>query len=259
MGTFLSGSSVIGRKLAEVLPCLERMGIPETNEADLRDYDLSSRKCAESRAGATVLYPVMFPRWDDMSGRLSAELATSVISFHIHDDDLWMFVAFSRGQDVGRFNPWPEYWGNRVSEAECARWNGDAPLIAELVGGIRPEDIENYFVRWQRLGPRLGHDKAYNEDCSCYGDCWQLLDFLRRCGFSLPVPLESPRSEPEPTPEQIAAQRRVEASYIRFDLDAAWRSRNYAAAVRLLEALGGRRTASENQKLLYCKKKLTGR
>ena len=42
----------------------------------------------------TVLYPKNFVGWVEGSNHLSASLGVPVVSLHIHDGDLWLYVLF---------------------------------------------------------------------------------------------------------------------------------------------------------------------
>ena len=47
---------------------------------------------------------------DDVWRCLSEQLSTVVLSFHIHDGCLWMFVLSRNGKQILQFNPLPDYW-----------------------------------------------------------------------------------------------------------------------------------------------------
>ncbi len=47
---------------------------------------------------------------DDVWRFLSEQLSTVVLSFHIHDACLLMFVLSRNGKQILQFNPLPDYW-----------------------------------------------------------------------------------------------------------------------------------------------------
>ena len=47
---------------------------------------------------------------DDVWRFLSEQLSTVVLSFHIQDGCLWMFVLSRNGKQILQFNPLPDYW-----------------------------------------------------------------------------------------------------------------------------------------------------
>jgi hypothetical protein len=132
-----------------------------------------------------VLYPDGFSDWDDLSKFLSLELKKPVFSFHIHDGDLWMFVAFNDGEEVAWFNPIPDYWG-QIDDAERDRWAGNAQAVASLVSGLDAATIERYFVPWAE-DVLSAEQKSYDDDEFAIGVDWQLIDFMRRLGFVYPL------------------------------------------------------------------------
>src|SRR6266498_3776808 len=124
----------------------------------------------ETAARCSVLYPWGFVAWDEASQHLSTELKTPVFSFHIHDEDLWMFVLFDGGEQVAQFNPLPEYWDDSISAEDRASWSGDAESIASRIPGIAPEAISPYLRHWDLDEEDPG--KACKEDQFHFNDCW---------------------------------------------------------------------------------------
>ncbi|MDO1448045.1 hypothetical protein Q0590_17360 [Rhodocytophaga aerolata] len=187
MGIFLSISGVINKRAEEVETSLRKFAtnaegglLGEEVEEDHPNLAIIS----EHGQHTTVLYPNDFIEWDDASAFLSLDLQTSVFSFHIHDEDLWMFQLFHKGQLVSRFNPVPDYWQDVISDQELQSWQGNAPEIVQYVSGLSAATIEKYFVRWDDLGEE---DKAYPDDEFEYGDCWQIVDFMAKLGMEYPI------------------------------------------------------------------------
>ena len=77
------------------------------------------------------MYPGDFFGWDKASKRLSRSLGVPVISLHIHDGDLWMYVLYRGGEEIDQFNPIPDYWSEDLSPEERSSWAGDASAMAE--------------------------------------------------------------------------------------------------------------------------------
>jgi hypothetical protein len=187
MGIFLSMSGIINKPDKEVEKALRSYAysvegglLGEDVEEDHPNVTIISGQ----QPHTVILYPNDFVEWDDASVFLSRELQTSVFSFHIHDEDLWMFQLFHKGELVSRFNPVPDYWQDVISEQELQSWKGDAALLTDYVPGLTAEAIEKYFVRWDELGEE---ELAYPEDEFEYGDCWQLVDFMGKLGLSYPI------------------------------------------------------------------------
>lgn len=132
----------------------------------------------------TVVYPGAFMDWDDAAAHLSRSLNVPVFSFHIHDDDLWMYVLFADGEEMDHFNPIPDYWSDDLPDEERELWAGSAEAVARHWPNIQPDAIEDYLTPWNL---DESPERAYPNDEFPSGDCWQLMDFMRRLGLDYPV------------------------------------------------------------------------
>ena len=132
-----------------------------------------------------MLYPWSFLEWDEASRHLSSSLHAPVFSFHIHDEDLWMFVLFDNGEEVAQFNPLPDYWDDNISDEERLAWSGNAASIAARLPGLSPEAISPYLRHCDLDDEDPG--KSFPDDEFPYHDCWQMCDFLKRIGLRYPL------------------------------------------------------------------------
>jgi hypothetical protein len=188
MGLFLSASGILSPDNSAVRDAISSFVTSTGGPFELRagTTDDSNIGVMQSTASSTtVLYPAGFGDWDDLSKFLSAELETPVFSFHIHDGDLWMFVAFHKGKEVAWFNPLPDYWGE-IDDSERARWSGNANSVASLVPGLDAASVDRYLVPWTEE-VTASEQKAYDDDEFPIGVDWQLTDFMRRLGFCYPL------------------------------------------------------------------------
>ncbi len=188
MGLFLSVSGVLcpdGEAVRDAIAAYVASigGSFEPRAGTNNDRDICVIQSTE--ATTTVLYPHGFTHWDEISKSLSLALHKPVFSFHIHDGDLWMFVAFEDGNEVAWFNPIPDYW-EEVDEIERSRWAGNAQSVASLVPDLAASSIERYFVPWSGNAFAAGQ-KSYDDDDFGIGVDWQLTDFMRRLGFVYPL------------------------------------------------------------------------
>ena len=187
MGLFLSLSGVIDASEKEVHAALSDFARSQSGGFELAEGTTDDPNIGVITRGGkntTVLYPDGFFEWDDASQYISAQLNRPVFSFHIHDGDLWMFILFQNGKEVGQFNPLPEYWEELFTD-EKLRWQGDAALIAELVPGVSADAIARYFVEWD---PEQEDElRAYPDDDFAICDCWQMCDFMKRIGLEYPM------------------------------------------------------------------------
>lgn len=187
MGLFLSASGVLSADAKAVRESISSYVVSTGGTYELRTGTTEDRGIGVMQSSAsttTVLYPDGFTDWDDLSKFMSMELKSPVFSFHIHDGDLWMFVAFEDGKEVAWFNPIPDYW-EEIDDAERKRWAGDAGSLASLVPGLEAGSVERYLVPWTE-DLISSEQKSYADDEFPVGVDWQLTDFMRRLGFVYP-------------------------------------------------------------------------
>lgn len=188
MGLFLALSGVLSGDAAAVKAAIASYAATNQGEFEPRTGTMDDDCIGilqSTAATTTILHPYNFLDWDDLSRHISDELQTPVFSFHIHDGDLWMFIAFKNGEEFTWFNPMCEYWGELEAE-EQQRWSGDATAVASLVPGLDPSAIERYFVNWTEEVLE-NPEKAYEDDEYNIGEDWQLVDFMKRLGFAYPL------------------------------------------------------------------------
>ena len=188
MGLFLAMSGVADSSRAAVAEALrvyasERGGTMEVCDASADPTE--ALLIADSGSHVTVMYPGEFVQWDEASQHLSRTLGTSVFSLHIHDEDLWMYVLFSKGQQVDQFNPIPNYWLRKMPESEKLAWSGNATVVAQHWPGLEPESIGNYLFEWDLEDDMT--ENAYPDDRFPFNDCWQITDFMHRLGLVYPI------------------------------------------------------------------------
>lgn len=189
MGLFVAMSGIAGASRQSVEKSLgefaqSRGGTFEPASEDTESPDVTVIGEGENER-VTVLYPATFMAWDDASAHLSRSLKVLVFSFHIHDEDLWMYTLFADGDEVDHFNPIPDYWSEDLPDEQQAAWAGNAEVVAQYWPGLEAKDIENYLVWWDL--DEEEPDQAYADDEFTYLDCWQLVDFMRKLGLEYPV------------------------------------------------------------------------
>lgn len=188
MGEFLAMSGVSKASRRDVLHSLEEFALPHGGTLAPAEggkpYD-NLIVTGDDFGPITVMYPGGFLGWDDASEHLSKSLGVPVISLHIHDGDLWMYVLYRDGEEIDQFNPIPDYWSEDLSPEERSSWAGDAGVVAENWDGIDAASIDRYLVTWDldEENPR----KAYEADEHSIGDCWQVVDFMSKLGLTYPV------------------------------------------------------------------------
>lgn len=188
MGLFLAMSGVANASRAAVEEALRSYAVERNGTLGslAPSTDLSEALLiAESGSHVTVMYPSDFMKWDDASEHLSRALGTSVFSLHIHDEDLWMYLLFVKGEQVDQFNPIPDYWQRKMPKGDKQIWAGNAAVVAQHWPGLVPESIREYLYVWDR--DEEDPDLGYDDDQFPYNDCWQVTDFMRRLGLVYPI------------------------------------------------------------------------
>lgn len=188
MGLFLSITSVVGKSKHQVKQSLENYlstvsgGLEViSDKRDIYNYCIIQ----EENNNTSILYPTHFIEWDKISEFISNELQAPVFSFHIHDGDLWMYLFFQNGKLINQFNTVPSYWEGEMTYEELQQWAGDAEMISNLLPTIHSSEIKKYFKFWD-LENEI-KEKAYPTDEFTYGDCWQLVDFMKKLKLPFPI------------------------------------------------------------------------
>lgn len=186
MGLFLAMSGVIGADGKAVAGAVEEYAVSRSGGMEERAGNTDQPNfCIVAQGGdnTTVFYPNHFVECDEISQSISKMLGVPVFSLQIIDGDLWMYLLYENGTEVGRFNPIPDYF-EELDDAEREKWRGDPDVVCRLVPGVNRADIERYFVWWdlEEAEPL----KAYPDDEYDQMD-WQLLDFMRKIGLVYPI------------------------------------------------------------------------
>jgi hypothetical protein len=134
MGEFESMSGVRRAARRDVLQVLKEFAVVHGGQMapvpDGQPFD-HLILAGEDSGPITVMYPGDFFGWDEASQHLSKSLGVPVISLHIHDGDLWMYVLYRAGEEIDQFNPIPDYWSEDLTPDERFAWAGDAGIVAE--------------------------------------------------------------------------------------------------------------------------------
>ena len=190
MGLFLSMSGIMGSDEDSVVAALRTYAEDHEGSLQLTALALDDDGClvvSGGVGGVTVLYPGDYFDWDNAAQHLSRRLGKPVFSFHIHDGDLWMYILYENGQIVDQFNPLPDYW-EELDDEERRSWKGNANEVASRIPGLMPEQIARYLVPWDDdVLETAQRRKAYPKDMFCYGDDWQLVDFMSKLGLDYPI------------------------------------------------------------------------
>jgi hypothetical protein len=148
---------------------------------------------------------------------VAKSLKATWMSVRMQEGELWDYSLYRGEFDIHTFTTFPAYWGmKRLSkhavrnvldelcrEWGCSRacvekymvqWKVQRPWYPYAFWWItwiypRPTVIlsDHWYFRMFMLVDTIPKGKAYDSDKAEYGDCWQMIDFLRAIGA--PVPL----------------------------------------------------------------------
>lgn len=187
-GSTVSLSAVIGRTHKEVLNALGKYtesadgGIQEEKRNIVDEFRCIIK---EDNGSTTVMYPDGFLEWDSASKHLSIELDASVFALHKHEEALWLYILYEKGNIVDEFSPIPTFWDPKISEEEVRKLQGDADIVSGCIEGIKSKDVENYLIKWDKAKTK----RAYPYDQ--YGfEALQMHDFMKSIRVPDPVPLD---------------------------------------------------------------------
>ena len=158
--------------------------IPE--ESSLIQASVDGRTCLVLPPGVTDI--------EGFSRDLSKAVRGPVLWCHIHDGDFWTYVLFDSGTEIDRFVPLPRYWGPQSRE-DLAKVKGNALQFAGHWPDVSAGRIKPYLRFWDQM--RSNGRKAHPDDGFGYGDCRQLVDFLRALKLWIPRLSASPEGVKE--------------------------------------------------------------
>ena len=190
MGLFLSISGIIGKSKDEVETSLRKF-VNNNSKKIKKKYSKNTNGnnflLHVNNENVTIVYHNHFSEYEESSKFISEDLESLVFSLYIYNGDYWAYSLYQNGKLINEFTPIPTYWIEDITEEVLLHVKGDAELIANYIESLETGDIKNYLVRWDLDDLP---EKAYPDDESEYGNCWQLTDFMNRIGLEYPIDKE---------------------------------------------------------------------
>lgn len=194
MGLFLHLSTIISTPKSKTVKTLRPLLIQDSYKLEeTSDQNNSDELCVVDSANknTTILFPSLFNHWE-LSQSLSYKLKTAVLTLEIHDGDFWFFVLYENGNEILKFNPYPEYYDENVKKEELNSWLPSIETLCKYFPKTKPEEIENYFINWKSNNIKHWTDtsdikKAYPADNYGYGNGLQMFDFIKKIGITYPI------------------------------------------------------------------------
>lgn len=164
------------------------------------DFDIDLEKCryAQSLKGTQVLMEGDLLGFDPLAKALFEVAVNPVLLLHIYDDDFWGYDFYGENEE-DHFNTFPDCF-NSVSQEEKQKLSGNPVMLAKWFSIEDVSVIERYFVHWSDWDEDQLEEAgaAYPDDQCLYGDCWQMIDFTAKLGFSWAFDEEKCVSLPQP-------------------------------------------------------------
>jgi hypothetical protein len=210
MGMFLSMSGIVGVHQADVANALKEYVLVHGGRFEPTTVtpppDDALILC-ESHGNTTVVLPNHTGHDEPIAAHLSQSLNAPVFFFHVHDEDLWLYMLFVAGEVADQFYSMGDCFGYS-SDEERQRWKGNAATISRICPHVDQYSIRNYLIQWDMLDeatrklymaeecPYEDDAYAHEDDEHPFGDCLQVVDFMQKLGFEYPL-----RDEDEPSGE----------------------------------------------------------
>ena len=165
-------------------------------------FSIDLEKCifAQNYEGTQVLMEGDSLGFAPLAKALSTVSENPVMLLYIYDGDYWGYDFYSGGAE-DHFNTFPDYFGP-ISQEEKQRMTGNPATLSGWfpIGDVSV--IKSYYVHWSDQSEEELEEAgvAYPDDQYPYGDCWQMIDFAARLGFSWAFEGSGGISAPLPMP-----------------------------------------------------------
>lgn len=196
MGVFLYTAIVQNGNIENI-----RAGIQKASKK-YSYMNIIPEKCEfiNSDKGVLVIFNERATVHETVAKVLSKEICLPVMLWFIYDSDGWGYFYCEDGVIKDLFSVWAEeakYMESLLNASSqntdtllqnkdmlTEKYNNSAKFIAERFH-ININEIINYYIIWT---DELIEDEeaAYEDDEFTYGDCWQVVDFMRKLGFLFP-------------------------------------------------------------------------
>lgn len=166
---------------AIILNCKESNAKEAVKKAEKIPFaQLETEDCQfkEINNGVNILFNDYCQGFESLAKELSIEVKQPVMLLYIDDGDYWGYYFYENGNKLDSFSPWPDYY-EKISEEKRKKLAGQSKIISKYFH-IREEEFIKYLVTWKLVNHRM---KAYEEDEFKQGDCWQMVDFMRKIGY----------------------------------------------------------------------------
>ncbi len=143
--------------------------------------ELNPEECKylQSEKGIQLLLNENCVGYEGLAKALSEKISSYVMLLYIYDEDFWGYFLYDKGEEMDRFCPDPEYFGE---DEDREIYKGNAEVISKYFG-VQKESFDKYLTWWTDEYYDEGDILAYDNDEFAYTDCWQMADFMGKLGF----------------------------------------------------------------------------
>ncbi|MDW2797641.1 hypothetical protein RZO55_08640 [Clostridium boliviensis] len=173
MGLYLQTAIVLNCKKNKVIEAVKKAESIPYAQVEAEDCQFK-----EINNGVIILFNDYCHGFKPLVKELSIELKQPVMLLYIDDGDYWGYYFYENGIKFDSFSPWPDYY-EEISGERRKELAGQSKIISKYFN-IKEEKFIKYLVTWELGGLKT---KAYENDEFKYGDCWQMVDFMREIGY----------------------------------------------------------------------------
>jgi hypothetical protein len=194
MGLFLHLSFILSSSKSKTVKSLKTLLKGDSYKLEEASEQSNSNELCiveSSNRNSTILFPSLFNHWE-LSQELSYKLKTAVLTLEIHDGNFWFFILYDNGNEILKFNPFPDYYDKNVKKEELSPWLPNVETLCKYFPNTKREEIENYFIHWtsniiKHYTDSSDVKKAYLTDNYGYGNGLQMFDFIKKIGITYPI------------------------------------------------------------------------
>ncbi|MEY8327820.1 hypothetical protein AALB81_00570 [Lachnospiraceae bacterium 48-33] len=200
MGLFLHMAITKLNDLSKVREMISEAA--NANKDNMEKLQVKEENCqyTEYDSGIRIAFNDDIPSPEFLAA-FSLKTDSPLLFLYIYDGDFWGYTLYDKGEEIDDFSTMPDYFIKSDNKTENSA--DHAARIAECFR-VSEDAIKNYLIAWTDEMMDNEECRAYSNDISSYGDCWQMTDFMDKLGF--PYEEEDEKEDEEPQQENISKE-----------------------------------------------------
>ncbi len=179
MGLFLHTAITRHKDLSKVREIISEAA--EAYKDNIEEFQVKEENCryTEYNNGITITFHKGIPSPEFLAA-FSLKTDSPLLFLYIYVGDYWGYTLYDKGKEIDDFSTMPDYFIRSYDKIQNSAEH--AARIAECFG-VNKDAIKNYLIAWTDERMYNEEAKAYFDDRTSYGDCWQMTDFMEKLGF----------------------------------------------------------------------------